>query len=600
MSSLSSIVTLTENCDDDEIVSLMLQANTIDKLLGIVSSNEDSGVLYTVYSLLARLTCVSAVAVSKMMVPPFFSKSLSLISQANDDLTLQVLHVLYHSALAGDDFCAFEVGNDVTAHLLRYLLACQPISVGRNERSCCGTLKLEEGQKQTVATSLLLLTKLIKVLFPGTLHETAVAACVPYFLSSDRRVQLLALKYARHLVTDLDNEHFLKSSLPNNQMNAENTTWIPVLNYLIDLVKEKQMDFEQNVKVFHVFRRMCADFRNQLGHPNGMTQPEISCLETVEDDMMTIFQYCLKTIGAILAIFGEIAYLSEAHEQIVIDTGIYPLLGELLDWSIVVTSDGIPLPSMSAEEDYEYFRAAVTTDSQLDEPFHLLTSLKAAFRQHNLRPPLSYQDSIRTFTLDDILDNTLSIDDAQRLKRAKDSLLKNVLFFLGNSLGGTPAHAEIVLSSLFPDMSATEATMKVVDCLQTILLRLPQKSLKELMRCIYVLASLPPEHQSVLAESEMMLLAWNHRMDLNSDAASLAKRRIIAYSCHASSGTDLQPLLCDGIKEDVPRQKPGHQNVLPPSLDVSEDTSNTEPFYVLNSINHINKQAKRASCDNLL
>ncbi|KAK2951304.1 hypothetical protein BLNAU_13791 [Blattamonas nauphoetae] len=198
LSTLSSIRLMSESCDDDEVVTLIMQANIIDKLLGIVSSNEDGGVLTAVYSLLARLTCVSIAVVSRIMVPAFLSKSLSLISPVTDALTLQVLNVLYHSALAGDDFCRFEVGSDVTAHLLRYLLACQPSSVGRNDRSCCGRLELEEGRKQTISTSLLLLTTLIKVSFPRTLKETVVAACVPYFLSSDRHIQLLVLKYARH------------------------------------------------------------------------------------------------------------------------------------------------------------------------------------------------------------------------------------------------------------------------------------------------------------------------------------------------------------------------------------------------------------------
>ncbi|KAK2954566.1 hypothetical protein BLNAU_10417 [Blattamonas nauphoetae] len=64
--------------------------------------------------------------VSRIIIPAFLSKSLSLITPVNDDLTLQVLHVLYHSALAKDDFCRFEVGSDVTVHRfarsLRFIL----------------------------------------------------------------------------------------------------------------------------------------------------------------------------------------------------------------------------------------------------------------------------------------------------------------------------------------------------------------------------------------------------------------------------------------------------------------------------------------------
>ncbi|KAK2940431.1 hypothetical protein BLNAU_24653 [Blattamonas nauphoetae] len=297
-------------------------------------------------------------------------------------------------------------------------------------------------------------------------------------------------------------------------MDPENTAWIPVLHYLVDLLKEMQVDFEQYVKVLHVFRRVCADIRNQLMHPEGTGQPELSCLETVEDDIMLGFQKCLKTIGTVLVIFGELIFLSPENEQIAIDTGIYPLLGEMLDWLIVVTREGTPPVPMSAEEDYEYFRAAVETESELEKPFHLLYPLKIAFRQHNLRPLLPYRSSIPNFVVDDAVDEILSIYHILELNRTKDSLLNNVLYLLGNALGGTPALVEVVLSSLFPDVSATEATRKVIDRLQAILFRLPMDSLKELMRCIYLFATMPLEHQSVLVESGMLLLAWNHRWDL--------------------------------------------------------------------------------------
>ncbi|KAK2944613.1 hypothetical protein BLNAU_20471 [Blattamonas nauphoetae] len=316
LSTLSSIQFLTENSDNDEIVTVFLQENVIDKLLGIVSLHEDGAVLNAVYSLLARLTCVSAAVVSKIMVPDFLSTSLSLLSSADDGLTLIVLNVLYNSAVAGDDYCAFEVENDVTAHLLRYLLTCQPSTVVRNEKSCCGRLELEESRQQTIATCLLLLTELIKVSFPEALKEEVVTGCVPYFLSGNRHVQLLALKYARHFVSNSENEYFLQFSLPNNQMNASDPTRITVLSYLVDLLREKQIDYEQNARVFHVFRRVCADINDQLMDPERTTRAEPSCLRTVESDMMSVFQNCLKTIGTILAIFGELAYFSEEHEQV--------------------------------------------------------------------------------------------------------------------------------------------------------------------------------------------------------------------------------------------------------------------------------------------
>ncbi|KAK2960013.1 hypothetical protein BLNAU_4896 [Blattamonas nauphoetae] len=365
LSILSSIMVQTETSDDDdEVVTVILQTNVLEKLLGIVFSHEDEAVLMAVYSLLARLTSVSTAVVSRIMVPAFLSKSLSRISTVNDGLTLQVLHVLYQAALTEDDFGRFEVKSDVTSHLLQYLRACQPSSVGRNERSCCGTLELEESRKWTVSMCLLLLTALIKVSFPDDLKEEVVTACVPYFPSRDRHVQLLALKYARHFVSDSENEYFLQFPLPNNQMNPEDTTWIPVIDYLVDLVKEKRMDFDQNVRVFHVFRRVCADIREQLGHPERASCPEI-----------------------------------------------------FDDW-----------------------------------------------------------------------------DDSSDLRGA-------FIFFRGTG-------------------TATEATMKVIEYLQAIISRLPLKSMVELMRCVYLLASMPTEHQFVLIRSEMLQLAWNHRGNLNTKAAN--------------------------------------------------------------------------------
>ncbi|KAK2941159.1 hypothetical protein BLNAU_23924 [Blattamonas nauphoetae] len=214
------MVKLTKSSDDDEIVTVFLEENVIDKLLGIVSSHDDGAILKPVYSLLALLTCVSAAVVSKIMVPDFLWKSLSKISLADDALALSVLNMLYNSAITGDDYCAFEVGCDVTAHLLRYLHACQPSTVVRNEKSCCGKLELTESRKQTIETCLLLLTALIKESFPEALKEEVVAACVPYFVSRDREIQLLALKYARHFVPTSKMETFLQFSLPNNQMDA--------------------------------------------------------------------------------------------------------------------------------------------------------------------------------------------------------------------------------------------------------------------------------------------------------------------------------------------------------------------------------------------
>ncbi|KAK2962346.1 hypothetical protein BLNAU_2589 [Blattamonas nauphoetae] len=498
---------LIENTEGFEIVTVILQANMIDKLLKIMA----------VYHILDP--SVSVAVVSRIMVPDFLWKSLSLISPVDDALALNVLNVLYNSAVAGNDYCAFEVGCDVTAHLLRYLHACQPLSVVRNEKSCCGRLELEESRKQTIATCLLLLTALIKVSFPNTLKKEVVAACVPYFLSGNKNVKLLALKYARHFVLKSEMGYFLQFSLQNNQMDAPDTTRIPVLSYLVDLLREKQIDYEQNVRVLHVFRRVCADIRYQIGHQKGTAQPEPSRLRIVEGEVMAIFRNCLKTIGTILAIFGELTYKSEELEQTVIDTGIYLQLGRLLDWSVTATNEGTPPPTMSTEEDYEYFRAAVETDSQLKEPFCLLEPLQTAFRQHNLWPPLAYRDSIQKFVLHDTVDHTLLYKDVLELKNAQESLMKNVLFIVGNALGGTPAHVQIVLSSLLPNHPAIETTRKVIDCLQTFFYRLPLKLRKGMMRCIYLLSDLPPEHQLVLVESKLLRLAWNHRFVLNCDAA---------------------------------------------------------------------------------
>ncbi|KAK2948958.1 hypothetical protein BLNAU_16064 [Blattamonas nauphoetae] len=269
-----------------------------------------------VYYLLARLTRVSVAVVSRIMVPTFLSKSLSLVSTADDDLTLNVLHVLYNSAVAGQDFSRFEVENGVTGPLLQYLLECQPAWVRRSDKSCCGRLELEERRKQTISKSLLLLTKLIKISFPDTLKHLVVTACVPYFLSRDRHVQLLALQYAHLFVPKSEMGYFLQFSLPNNQMNASDQTRIPVLLFLVDLLREKQMEYEQNVRAYHVFQRACADIRNQLKYPKGMTQPEPSCLGTVEGEVMMVLQTYLKTIGTLLAIFGELAYLLKEHEQV--------------------------------------------------------------------------------------------------------------------------------------------------------------------------------------------------------------------------------------------------------------------------------------------
>ncbi|KAK2941156.1 hypothetical protein BLNAU_23921 [Blattamonas nauphoetae] len=454
------------------------------------------------------------------MVPDFLWKSLSKISLADDALALSVLNMLYNSAITGDDYCAFEVGCDVTAHLLRYLFTCQPSTVVRNEKSCCGKLELAESRKQTIETCLLLLTALIKESFPEALKEEVVAACVPYFVSSDREIQLLALKYARHFVSKSKMETFLQFSLPNNQMDASDQTRIPVLSYLVDLLREKQVDYEQNVRAFHVLRRVCADIRDQLKQQEGWPQSEPTCLRTVESDVMAIFRNCLKTIGSVLVIFGEIAYLSEELEQIVIDSGFYPSLGRLLDWSIIVTSDGTPPPTMSAGDDYEYFRTAVETDSELEEPFDVLEPIKTAFRQHSWRRPLAYRDSLRKFVLHDTVDHTLFMPDVLALINAQYSLMKNVLFIVGNAFGGTPAHAEIALFSLFPGFPATEATRKVIVTLQTFFSRLPLKLMKDLMRCVYVLADLPPEHQLVLVESELLQFVWGRRRDLKSGTAS--------------------------------------------------------------------------------
>ncbi|KAK2943249.1 hypothetical protein BLNAU_21821 [Blattamonas nauphoetae] len=498
--SLLSIMALIENSEGFEIVTLILQANMIDKLLKIVSSNVNRTVLMAVYHILERLTTVSAAIVSRIMVPDFMWKSLSLISLADDELALNVLNVLYNSAIVGNDYCAFEVRCDVAAHLLRYLRACQPSTVVRNEKSCCGKLELADSRKQTIATCLLLLTALIKVSFPEALKEEVVAACVPYFLCGNKNVKLLALKYARHFVTKSKMEDFLQFSLQNNQMDASDTTRVPVLSYLVDLLREKQVDYEQNVRVFHVLRRVCADIRDQVEHQKGTTHPEPSRLRIVEGEAMAIFRNCLKTIGTILAIFSEIAYKSEETEQ-------------------VSTNEGTPPPTMSAERDYEYFRTAVETNSQLEEPFHLLTPVQTAIRQYNLRPPLAYRDSIRKFVLHDTVDHTLLYNDVQELKNAQQALVKNVLFIVGNAYGGTRPHVAIILSSLLPNYPAIEATKKVIVTLQTFFCRLPLKSRKEMMRCIYVLTHLPPEHQLVLVESELLRLAWNHRFVLNSDAA---------------------------------------------------------------------------------
>ncbi|KAK2964286.1 hypothetical protein BLNAU_817 [Blattamonas nauphoetae] len=493
LSTLTSIQVLTENSDHDAIVTVILQANMIDKLLEIVSSKEDGTVLMAVYDILERLT--------------------------DDGLTLNVLNVLYYSAVADKDHCAFEVGCDVTAHLLRYLLACQPSSIVRNEKSCCGKFELEESRQQTIATCLFLLKTLIKVSFPETLKEEVVAACVPYFVSWDRHVQRLALKYARRFIAKSEMKYFLQFSFPNNQTDASDTTNIRVISCLVDLLREKQMDYEQNVRVYHVFRRVCADIRDQVKQKQGTAQPEPSRLRIVEREVMTKFQNLMKTIGTILAIFGEIAYKSEELEQTMIDSGLYPQLGRLLDWSITATSEGAPPPTMSAECDYEDFGEALETDSLLEEPFDLLEPLKTTIRQHDLWPPLAYRDSIRRFGLLDTVGGALYMPHILALISAQYSLVKNVLFILGNTLSGTHGQVEIVLSSLFPNCTATEATRKVIVTLQTLYSRVQVEYRKEMMRCISVLAGLPREHQSVLVRSELLWLSWNDRMDLDGDAA---------------------------------------------------------------------------------
>ncbi|KAK2956875.1 hypothetical protein BLNAU_8152 [Blattamonas nauphoetae] len=122
-------------------------------------------------------------------------------------------------------------------------------------------------------------------------------------------------------------------------------------------------------------------------------------------------------------------------------------------------------------------------------------------REHNLQPPLEYGSLIQQFIPNDTTDRTLSSHQLQELNRAEKYLLKNVLLLLGNALSGTAAHAEIVLSSLFPVFPATEATKKVINFLQTLLVRLPTTSQKELMHWIYALAGLPLEHRSELVRN---------------------------------------------------------------------------------------------------
>ncbi|KAK2947208.1 hypothetical protein BLNAU_17842 [Blattamonas nauphoetae] len=340
LSTLASIVTLTENSDDVEIVTVFLEENMIDRLLEIVSSNEDAAVLMAVYSLLALLTCVSVAVVSRIMVPDFLSKSLSLISPEDDDECL---------------------GSDKDS--------CSPLSGGLVERDADGLRTKRE---------------------------------------SVSRVPAIVCRHQR----------------PSGS------------------------------------RKRCDENISEL-------------LEDDWDDSCDLWGACIFVRG----------------------TG-------------------------TAGDDYEYFRAAVETDSQLEEPFDLLEPLKTAFRQHNFQRPLAYRESIQKFVLHDTVDHTLLIPHVLALINAQYSLMKNVLFLVGNALGGTTAHAEIVLSSLFPGFPATEATRKVIDYLQTLFCRLPLKLMKDLMRCVYVLADLPPEHQSVLVESEMLQFVWDRRRDLKSGAAS--------------------------------------------------------------------------------
>ncbi|KAK2951939.1 hypothetical protein BLNAU_13177 [Blattamonas nauphoetae] len=414
LSKLSSIRVEIKNLDDDdEIVKKILQINIIDKLLEIVSSHDDVAILIAVYSILARLTYASVKVVSIKMAPDFLAKSLSLISPANATLTLNV-------AVADDDYCEFEVKSDVTVPLLQYLHACQPTSVGRNEKSCCGTFKLEESLEQPISKSLLLLATLIKVSFPDTLKHDVMKTCVPYFLSSNKHVQLMALNCARHFVSKSEIEYFLQFPLPNNQMKPNDTIEIPVLVYLVNLLGEKRLDFDDNVKAWQVFRQKYAKLRPRLEPPEGMTQAVSSYSRTIDGGIISVLQNCLKTIGTVLAIFGQLVYLSEEREQIVRITEICRL-GELLDWSIAVTKEKTTPPSTPNKGGSEDFQP----------------------------PPLIYQSIIQQFMQDDTENDTLLRNYILGLNKTESYLLDNVLFLLGNALGKAAVHTELVLSSLF-------------------------------------------------------------------------------------------------------------------------------------------------------
>ncbi|KAK2949539.1 hypothetical protein BLNAU_15521 [Blattamonas nauphoetae] len=485
--------------EDEQAKTFIQQVNTIQTLLNIVLTSETPEVLTLVYTIIASLSSHSHPTVSTVMTPEFVERSFSLLSVADDFLAQEILLVIFYSASLDKEYKLFLIECGTETHLLNYLTACHPVTVEANPNSCCARFRVTDTRASVVTLCFRCLTLFFQDSFPQHLVVKMISASAPFFLCGYESVQIYSLRYAEQFIPHSSKSQLEQITLPNNRTDPTNTAGIPVLNYLICLLREKHEELLGLLRTLRLLKRLSRHV-------------VVVDREHIQREVKIGIETCLKTSSSVLSIFGRLVTLSEEYQQFLIPSGIYPFVGSLFDRIVsFVTSGWDSIGAESLEADTQYFLAACNSPTTvLDPPFTLLETIRTSLfslptaKQHLYRNKMNESLEYKPL-IHEVLTSQPGVITAA------DSMIHSFLFFLSHWFSVPGHHSEIVLASLFPDMENMDAKRKVCQCLCDIIPRESKSLLTETLCCISFLASGCLDLQCMLIESGALVQAWNAR-----------------------------------------------------------------------------------------
>ncbi|KAK2961414.1 hypothetical protein BLNAU_3535 [Blattamonas nauphoetae] len=455
------------------------------------------------------------------MTPAFVEKSLSLVSPNNNKLTKHIFNIFYWSVDSRPRLGDFLKECNSELVLMNYLAACQPTSLDTNPNSFCATFSVDKDRESPIHLCFKLLCKVIEdESLPEDLPPLYLSSTVPYILCSTSTIRNRALSFLQKLAVHKQNIQIVNFSLPHNPAVNADSSEVSVLTYLIHLMREKQEELTQLVRVSHVLNRIIHARRPTLPARNR----NIALVEKYEESVQTTLEReiisCLKTLARIPAFLSRFISTSEENEMIMINSGAYPFVGQFLRWALFLLSpDHAKLGIDHLEGDYQSFLTACTTPEYiLPRPFNILDQLKSTHSPTRLKqqftPPNTGQDG----SVPNPTEQHNKVLNSSTVFTAKQNMTRELLFFLSNAFSGTAEHVDILLASLFPEAQAVEAKIEVMNCLTTMLSYASHGGTTEAMQCIRALACGPADLQLLLIQTGTLIQAWNARTNFNENA----------------------------------------------------------------------------------